>query len=592
MKHKFIHLAKGLDIPFNVTTAKISFMGGNGSGKTYAATKIEEEILRAGGWLIVIDPVGIHYGLRLDATGKKPSGLDIPIFGGHHGDVILTPESGAMIADLLCDRRLSAVLDVSEFTDPEMNKFVTEFGIQFEKRMKAKHRAVTVALEECQEIIPQNPMKGEERKLHIWNRIAKIGRNYGIGVMMISARPQDINKKSLNLTQLMFAFQMTGTHERKAMEDWFTYSKYDAKIGDVLPSLEVGEPYVMSPRMLKINKQFKIFPKTTFDASATPDFFEDNSKTIALNPIDISALEDAMKKQIAEAKANDPKELHQEIARLKREIANRPTVEIPKPEIKEVQVPVITEEQIGEIITLIEDVNGTIQRLEENARVYSGIFTEPTTDLWKSVESLRDSLAQTRVINQHRVSVGVDRSNGKDRTAFVNVKQEAGKVVVLNGGAVTNPEQRVLDSLAWYKSTGQFTPEKKAIAAMAGYAFSGTFTEILGSLVKKGLIEYTVPKTASLTVAGNMVANHPNKSLTVQDVLSNVKDNISNPEWRVLEQVIDVYPGTITKQDIAMACGYKFSGTFTEILGDLKKKGLIDYPKPKFVKAAPFLFLE
>jgi DNA helicase HerA-like ATPase len=313
-----MHLARELDLPFSVMTSKMGFMGGNGSGKSYTIMKILEGILDAGGWAVVLDPVGIYYGLRLDKSGKKPSGLDIPIFGGLHGDVILTPESGKLIADLICDRRLSAILDVSQFgSDTELNRFAVDFGNQFWNRMKAKRRAVTLVLEECQEFLPQNPSKGEEKKLHIYNRICKIGRNYGVGVAMVSARPQDINKKSLNLTQLMFAFQMTGTHERKAMAEWFNYAGVDVKLGELLPTLEVGEPYIMSPRLLKFNQQVKILPKRTFDASATPDF-DESAETIALEPLDITQLEKAMGALIVEAKANDPAELKRKIAKLER----------------------------------------------------------------------------------------------------------------------------------------------------------------------------------------------------------------------------------------------------------------------------------
>lgn len=314
-----IHLAKGLDVPLDITTQKTSLMGGNGSGKTYTTTKIVEEVLRADGWVIVLDPVGIYYGLRLNADGITPSGLDIPVFGGLHGDIILTPESGALIADLLCDRRLSAVLDVSQFTDSELNRFATDFGNRFWTRMKAQRRAVLLVFEECQEFMPQNPMKGEERKLHIYTRIAKLGRNYGIGVMLISQRPQDVNKKVFNLTQLMFAFQMTGTHERKSMAEWISYVGLDENFSDILPRLEVGEPFVASPRWLKVNEKFHILPKRTYDASATPDFEED-AETISLKPIDISALEKSMKGLIEETKANDPAELKREITRLKKEL--------------------------------------------------------------------------------------------------------------------------------------------------------------------------------------------------------------------------------------------------------------------------------
>ena len=39
----------------------------------------------------------------------------MPVFGGLHGDLPLEPLMGARIADLIVDRQISAVLDVSQF---------------------------------------------------------------------------------------------------------------------------------------------------------------------------------------------------------------------------------------------------------------------------------------------------------------------------------------------------------------------------------------------------------------------------------------------------------------------------------------------
>lgn len=298
MTKTHIYLAQELKLPMEVLTQKTSLMGGNGSGKSYATSIILEQALEMGAWMIILDYAGIHYGLRLSADGKERSGFDIPIFGGLHGDLPLTPESGALIADLLCDRHISAILDVSQFeTDGDFNQFVIDFGNQFYKRMKENRRAVTLVLEEAQEFLPQNPIEGtkqnprrsDKMKLHVWQRMGKIGRQYGIGIVMVSPRPQEISKKVLNLTQTMLAFQMMGVSERKTMDEWCSYMALDVKLSKVLPTLEIGEAYVASPRTLKFNGMVKVNRKITFDASATP-LFDAAEQSVALTPIDIKEL--------------------------------------------------------------------------------------------------------------------------------------------------------------------------------------------------------------------------------------------------------------------------------------------------------------
>lgn len=573
---KSIRLASGLDIPFNITTQKVAIMGGNGSGKTYTATKIEEEILSENGWIVIFDPVGIHYGLRLDKTGKKPSGLDIPVFGGLHGDVILTPESGALIADLICDRRLSAVLDVSQFeSDAELNRFATDFGNRFWNRMKSQRRAVMLVLEECQEFVPQNPMKGEEKKLHIYTRIAKLGRNYGIGVTLISQRPQEVNKKVLNLTQLMFAFQMTGIHERKTMEEWFTYVGYESKLGNILPTLEVGEPYVMSPRWLKINKKVKILPKRTFDASATPDFDEDNSETVHLKPIDISMLEEAMSKQIQQAKENDPAELKKEIARLRRELEKKP-ISVPSVETKidRVEVPVFTNENIHDISTVILALNEI-----------GGHFKDQVNRIVGSVEMLKNSVEDAKRLGRqaHAVSQAV-----KLKFDF----QKTEKTAPQEG--VTTPQQRILNSIAWLESVHLFRPQRNVVAFLSEQSpKSSGFSNNLGALRSQGLINYPESKTIELTDAGRELAQKQDEPISANEVQDAIVRRLPRPQARILELLIAAYPDPLDRDLLAERVGQSpLSSGYKNNLGALRSLGVIDYAGSQAVKALPVLFLE
>jgi DNA helicase HerA-like ATPase len=99
---------------------------------------------------------------------------------------------------------------------------------------------VHLFLEECQEFVPQNPQRGEERMLHAFIRMQKLGRNFGIGSSYISQRPQEVNKKALNMAQTLFVFRTTGTHERKAIEQWIADKALDQDIAGDLPKIQTG----------------------------------------------------------------------------------------------------------------------------------------------------------------------------------------------------------------------------------------------------------------------------------------------------------------------------------------------------------------
>lgn len=302
-------------------TQKMAWIGTSGGGKTYGAMRLAEEMYDQHAQFVVLDPVGVWYGLRLDKSGKKPSDITIPVFGGLHGDIPLESTGGKLMADLIVDKGLTAILDVSQFeSDAEKARFAADFADRFFFRKKSAPSAVHVFLEECQEFVPQNLQRGEERMLHAFVRMQKIGRNFGIGTSLITQRPQEVSKKALNLAGTLFAFRTTGAHERKAIEIWMQDNSVEEKdMVRELPSLETGAPHVWSPEWLKVSKVVKIKEKRTFDTSSTPEV---GAKAVArdLGAIDLEKIRGDMAATIERAKAEDPKELRKKILGLQKEL--------------------------------------------------------------------------------------------------------------------------------------------------------------------------------------------------------------------------------------------------------------------------------
>ena len=56
------------------------------------------------------------------------------------------------------------------------------------------------------------------RCLGAFEDIASIGRNFGVGLGLVSQRPQKINKELLYLAETLFAFRLVGPLERKPIE--------------------------------------------------------------------------------------------------------------------------------------------------------------------------------------------------------------------------------------------------------------------------------------------------------------------------------------------------------------------------------------
>jgi DNA helicase HerA-like ATPase len=204
-----IQLSDNLSLPNDAVTQPFAFLARRGAGKSYGAMKLAEGMLDIGAQVLAIDPVGIWYSLRIAADGKG-KGYDLPIFGGLHGDIPLEPGAGALIADLIVDRNISAVLDVSMFRKNERKQFATAFAEQLFHRKKQHRSPVHLFVEEAQVFVPQRTMGDEARMLGAFEDIVKLGRNFGIGVCLISQRPQSVNKDALNQTEALFVLRRSG----------------------------------------------------------------------------------------------------------------------------------------------------------------------------------------------------------------------------------------------------------------------------------------------------------------------------------------------------------------------------------------------
>ena len=314
------HLAKDLDLPDNAITETYALLGTRGSGKTYAAGRMVESFHDGGAQVVIVDPVGVWWGLRLAADGRGP-GIDIPVFGGWHGDVPLEPTAGGLCAQLVAERGLSVVLDVSEFaSDAAQRRFVTDFARDLFDLKKRNRSPVHVVFEEAHEFLPQQVDAGAAAMVGAVKRLWKLGRNFGIGGSLVSQRAAEVNKGALNLSEMLFTGKLKGPQDRKAIQGWAADQDRDAGPLALLPTLAKGNLIAWLPDGAR---EVRFLPKRTFDASKTPEQ-GDRAAAQALPPIDLGAIRTAMADTIEEVKANDPKVLRAEIARLKAEASAAP----------------------------------------------------------------------------------------------------------------------------------------------------------------------------------------------------------------------------------------------------------------------------
>jgi hypothetical protein len=589
-----LKISPDLALPLDAVTQKFAFLGRTGSGKTYAASKLAEEMLAAKAQIIVLDLVGVWYGIRLAADGKGP-GFPIPVFGGLHGDVPLEPTGGQLMADLIVDRGLSVVLDISQFEhDSDKARFGMDWAGRFYFRKKAAPSAVHVFIEECQELVPQNPQKGEERMLHAFQRMEKLGRNFGIGVSLISQRPQEVNKKALNQTECLFAFQMTGPHERKAIESWIEEKGLDMDIVGLLPKLAVGQAHVWSPQWLKVSKTIYIGRKQTFNASSTPEV---GSAAVAreLAPIDLDRIRKEMAATIERSKADDPRELRRQIADLKRTAATAQKATSPPAsqdaiEAARSQAYLKARAEAAEATqSLLLNLDHRLVALRHLAEALAD-HMEGTREYLKTIPAASPPAASRpptpiRACNPQSVPMPHrDTPHSALRTPHSAAPHSE----------LTGPEQRILDAIAWMESIGVNQPEQTAVAFLAGYTFGGgAFNNPRGALRTKGLIEYLGSNFVRLTPDGRARAASPETPLTTAALHEAIMDRLPGPESKILRVILEHYPDSISNDDCAQQAGYApDGGAYNNPRGRLRSLDLIEYMGGGLIRARDILFLE
>lgn len=314
---KTLEILEQLSIPIDAVTQKMAWLGRTGSGKTYGCKRFVEQALRAGAQVVVLDSMGVWYGLR-----QGEGGFPIPVLGGLYGDIPLDPGAGVAVAEFVVAQTVSLVLDVSQMTDGQRAKFAEAFGRRLFELKKASPSAMHLVLDEAQDFVPQNANDGEKMMLHEYVRICKQGRALGMGVSMVSQRPQEVNKKALNQVECVMAFQLTGPHERKALEYWLADKGMETKLSKVLTTLPVGEPFVWSPQWLKVSSvQGKVLPISSSDTSRTPQVGDAPRAQQSMKKIDLVALRKSLEASVVEATENDPKALKAELRALRQQLA-------------------------------------------------------------------------------------------------------------------------------------------------------------------------------------------------------------------------------------------------------------------------------
>jgi hypothetical protein len=322
-----LKLSADLALPLDAVTHTFAIVGMRGSGKSNTAVVLAEEMHRAGLHWVAIDPKGDWWGMRSSADGKSP-GLPIVVFGGRHGDLPLEPTSGVFLAELIVRERLTAVIDLSEFTEGEKVRFLGGVGREdgFAMRLyrsKSEEQPPThVFFEEADDVFPQKALRDKAKLLHDCSRLLLWGRARGLGGTLCSQRSARVNKDALTQTDTLCAMRTTAPQDTGAIRAWVEHHGLERELVSSLPSLKNGEGWVWSPEWLGVMQRVRFRRRETFDSGATPVAgAKAKLRPATVADVDLAAIRVQMAETIERAKADDPRELRRRIAELQREMS-------------------------------------------------------------------------------------------------------------------------------------------------------------------------------------------------------------------------------------------------------------------------------
>lgn len=544
--------AAAYPIPDAALDDRLGWIGTSGSGKTYNASAGVERLLGIGARVVIVDPLGVWWGLRLKADGT-PSKHNVVIFGGDHGDLPLNEGAGALIGETVAGMGESCIVDLSALTTKASER---RFMLAF---LEAVYRHTDARKVDPYHIVFDEadlwaPQKSSEPMLQSrMEEIVRRGRIRGFIPWLITQRPAVLSKDVLSQVDGLVAFKLTASQDRKAIGDWVKgqadegqWSSIDAS----LPTMQRGQGIVWVPaRGVLVTAEFPA--KQTFDSSRTPQRGERVERR-DLKPLDLARLKDRLVSIEEEAKANDPKALKAEVQRLTRELTKAQKVSAAPPQIVHANA--------DEIAAAREAgrAEGYSQALQAAILVVGNL--------------------QGRMAEQ--------------ATARSAAPRHAAPLVERSPAPTGGPGQRILNALAWWKALGHDQPLNEQVAFIAGYSHTSSgFTNPRSALKTAGLIEYPQSGRVCLTEAGENQAEAPEAPPNAEELRNRVLGKIAGPQQRILGVLIEAYPDQLANADCAERAGYSpTSSGYTNPRSNLKTLNLITYPASGLVRAADWLF--
>ena len=166
------------------------------------------------------------------------------------------------------------------------------FSVQQWTPIDVRH-PIAIFCDEAHLYIPANTEKSiDDASLVTFERISKEGRKYGVGLVVISQRPSEVNRTVLSQSNNFIAMRLTNVDDQSVVKRLLPDSL--GNYAEMLPILDIGEALVVGDASLLPSRIWVTAPNLK-PRSATIDFWDEWSKETTA--VDLYNAIEALRKQ-------------------------------------------------------------------------------------------------------------------------------------------------------------------------------------------------------------------------------------------------------------------------------------------------------
>jgi hypothetical protein len=156
-----------------------------------------------------------------------------------------------------------------------------------------KRHPIAIFCDEAHLYIPANTDNTiDNASLQNFERIAKEGRKYGVGLVVISQRPSEVNRTVLSQSNNFIAMRLTNVDDQAVVKRLLSDSLGD--FAETLPILDIGEALIVGDACL-LPSRVKVTEPTLKPQSATVEFWD--MWASGSNTSDVDKAVEALRKQ-------------------------------------------------------------------------------------------------------------------------------------------------------------------------------------------------------------------------------------------------------------------------------------------------------